>query len=120
MARIKTWYTIIQDLLKQTADKCKIKKTRKRSQRTDPPWFDKECKTLKDNIRRYGGKLRQQPDHTTTRVKLYEDKKKLRNMVRKNKYNHRKSIVDSMCENLSKGEKKAILADAQKAGRHKR
>ena len=96
----------IQDLLKQTADKCKIKKTRKRSQRTDPPWFDKECKTLKDNVRRYGGKLRQQPDHTTTRVKLYEDKKKLRNMVRKNKYNHRKSIVDSMCENLSKGEKK--------------
>ena len=50
--------------------------------------------------------LRQQPDNTTTRVNLYVDKKKLRNMVRKNKYNHRKSIVDNMCENLSKGEKK--------------
>ena len=95
----------IQNLLKETANKCKVKKTRKRN-KSDPPWFDKECKTLKDNIRKYGGMLRQQPDNTTTRVKLYVEKKKLRNMVRKNKYNHRKSIVDSMCENLSMGEKK--------------
>ena len=96
----------IQNLLKQTANECNVKKTRKRNKKPDPPWFDRECKKLKDNIRKYGGMLRQQPDNTTTRVNLYVDKKKLRNMVRKNKYNHRKSIVDNMCENLSKGEKK--------------
>ena len=96
----------IQDLLTQTANECKIKKTKKRTSKIEPPWFDKECQELKNNIRKHGGVLRQKPDDTTTRVNLYVDKKKLRNIIRRNKYNHRKAIVDSMCENLSTGEKK--------------
>ena len=96
----------IQNLLTKAADECNIKKTRSKPKKQDPPWFDLECKRLKDEIRKHGKALRHQPNDVGTRQTLYFEKRKLRNLVRKNKHLHRKSIVDTMCENLSSGEKK--------------
>ena len=73
----------VQHLLTHAADECNIKKTRRSNRKIDPPWFDEECREIKNRISGHGKKLRQQPDNTETREKLYFDKKKLRNLVRK-------------------------------------
>ena len=96
----------IQNLLTGTADSCKIKKTTRRKGDQNKPWFDDECKELKNNIGRHGKTLRQQPHDIKTRELLYVDQRKLRNMIKRKKYNYKRSIVDSMCSNLSKGEQK--------------
>ena len=96
----------VQNLLTETAEECKIRKTKNKPRKSDPPWFDEECKELKIKISNYGKSLRLKPEDPTIREQLYVDKRKFRNLVRKNKYQHRKSIVDTMCENLSSGEKK--------------
>ena len=95
----------ISSLLTEAAEECKIKKTRSKL-RKDPPWFDEDCRRLKDSIRNSGKALRRNPNEVSTREKLFIDKRKLRNLVRKNKYTYKKSIVDEMCQNLSNGEKK--------------
>ena len=95
----------IGNLLTAAADDCKIKKTRKKL-RKDAPWFDEECRKLKQSIRNSGKVLRRNPNEVPTREKLYIDKRRLRNLVRKNKYTYKKTVVEEMCQNLSNGEKK--------------
>ena len=95
----------IRNLLVDAADQCKIRKTSRR-QREDKPWFDDECRKLKNSIKSTGREVKWNPQDVESREKLYIEKKQLRNLIKKNKYTYRKSIVDKMCENLSKGEKK--------------
>ena len=95
----------IGNLLTEAADECKIRKARNKL-RKDAPWFDDECRRLKDDIRNSGKLLRKNPNEVSVREKLYVDKRRLRNLVRNNKYTYKKSIVDEMCQNLSNGEKK--------------
>ena len=96
----------IQELLTSAADLCNIKKSKVKHGPTDPPWFDEDCRNLKDNIRRLGKALRKDPNNPTTRESLYANKSTLRNKIKKNKYLHKKNIVDTMCSNLNRGEKK--------------
>ena len=96
----------VRNLLIEAADACDIKKTRKAKHNTNAPWFDKECCKLKKNIGVCGKKLRENPNDVAVREKLYFEKKKLHHLVRKNKFLHKKSLVDKMCENLSNGIKK--------------
>ena len=74
----------IQDLLTGAADSCDIKKTKVRKCTPDPPWFDLECKSLKNNIRQLGKTLRKEPYNTAIRESLYIDKNTLRNKIKRN------------------------------------
>ena len=96
----------IRNLLTEAADQCKIKKTRKKRGKQDAPWFDEECKGLKNSISTNGKKLRRNPGDVSIREKLYEEKRQLSKLVKKKKFLYKKSIVDEMCQNLSSGEKK--------------
>ena len=75
----------IKELLFTTAEKTGIKKTKRKHLNPDPPWFNEECKTLKRKISNYGRILRNKPDSMSTRQNLYIEKKKLRNLIKKNK-----------------------------------
>ena len=45
---------------------------------------------------------------------IYLLKKQLGNLIKKNKYTYKKSIVDGMCSNLGKGEMKAYILETTK------
>ena len=98
----------IRDLLKNVARASDIKMTNNKRHRKnkDKPWFDEECHSIKAEVNKCGKNLRLQPHSTETREKLYVLKKKLRNLVRSKKTKYETSVVNDMCENLSKGEQK--------------
>ncbi len=97
----------IEDLLTNAADSSGIKKQRKNRSNPNPPWFDRECSSLKLEISNTGKLLRKQPDDPCIRETLYVLKRQLRNLVKKNKFRYKKSIVDEMCKDLSKGSQKS-------------
>ena len=96
----------LKDLLMDTANSAKIRKTKARKLRKDQPWFDKECQDVKREIMVCGKLLRSNPLDTNNREKLYLLKRNLRNMIKKNKNNYKKSIINNMCSDLSNGEQK--------------
>ena len=98
----------IKELLQGAAKDSDIKMTnnKRKLKKQDPPWFDDECRTLKNEINRNGKILRSSPDNIETRENIYVLKKKLRNTIRKNKMKHSTSIVNEMCGDLSNGEHK--------------
>ena len=61
---------------------------------------------MKNEIYSYGKRLRIHPDDVITREKIYFTKKKLRNTVRKNKIEFKKSVIDNMCGDLSTKQQK--------------
>ena len=100
----------IRDLLIDVAKSSNIKMTnnKRTPRRNDKPWFDQECKHLKEEITRCGcGKLlRSKPHDTETREKIFIMKKSLRNLLKRNKTQYEAAIVNEMCGNLSNGEQK--------------
>ena len=54
------------------------------------------------------------PHDNKTREETYILKKKLKNIIKKNKFNHKKSIVDKMCRDLSNGQKKTYWQHLKK------
>ena len=96
----------IRNLLTEAADKCRVRKSKPRPKQLDAPWFNDECRELKKTIQQLGKALRKDPHDVGTRQSLYIKKNKLRNMVRKNKFQHKNSIIEAMCTNLSSGQKK--------------
>ena len=96
----------IETLVTDAADASDVKKSSTKPPKTDPQWFDDTCKDLKRQILLRGKDLRKNPNNPTTREKIYILKRKLRTLVKKNKYLFKKSIVDKMCSDLSKGQQK--------------
>ena len=72
----------------------------------DKPWFDLECKESKQNILRLGKMVKRLPNDTRIREELFFKKREFRKMLKSKKFNHRKIIVDKMCESMSNGVKK--------------
>lgn len=108
----------IKKLLIETAEHAKVKKTQHKPSTQDAPWFDKECKALKGKITTCGKLLRSEPNNTTARENLYVTKKKLRNLIRKNKFQHKKSLVEEMCTNLSRRDQKLYWKQLKKLEGH--
>ena len=59
----------IKELLHSAAKESNIKMTnnKRKARKHDPPWFDKNCKTMKKEITSLGKKLRTFPDNVTAR-----------------------------------------------------
>jgi hypothetical protein len=99
----------IAELLRNVARASHIRTTKNNKnnkKNKDKPWFDDECQSIKSEINKCGKKLRSQPHNTETREKLYILKRKLRNLVKRNKTKYETSVVNEMCENLSNREQK--------------
>ena len=58
--------------------------------------------------------LQKNSDDVKAREQIYILKRKLRNLVRKNKYTYKKALVDKMCDNLSNGQKKLYWKNLKK------
>ena len=98
----------VRDLLVDVAKRSEIKKTnnKRTTQKFDQPWFDSECKSIKKEIASYGMLLRSKPHCTKTRENIYIMKNKLKNLVRRKKFQYETDVVNEMCSDLSSGEKK--------------
>ena len=96
----------IKELLMDTANASKIRKTRNKTVDKNQPWFDKECQELKRDILSCGKFLRSSPHDSKNREKLYILKRKLRNMVKKKKNDYKSSIINNMCNDLKGGPQK--------------
>ena len=82
------------------------KPAKKKKARKDQPWFDNECRSLKQEITNCGKTLRSAPHSTAVREKIYCLKKTLRNQLKRKKHIFQTSVVDDMCQDMSKGDKK--------------
>ena len=104
----------IKNFLMDTASASKIRKAKRRKQRVDQPWFDKECQNTKRDIGASGKILRSNPHDTKAREKLYTLKRTLRNMVRKKKHEFKQCFIDNMCSELSSGPQKEYWRQLKK------
>ena len=59
----------ISNILIEVAEKAKIKTKRKKGQ-DDPPWFDKSCRKLKQDIKLLGRKIKYDPKQQTYKTQL--------------------------------------------------
>ena len=76
----------ITNILTHTADTAKIKTVSKTMQEVrNPPWFDADCIKTKKEISTLGKQRKQMPNCVSTRTRLYELKKKLKKLVKRNK-----------------------------------
>ena len=98
----------IRDFLIDVAKTSKLKTTKNKRicKRNDKPWFDNECKDIKEKILCCGKTLRSNPNCTESREKIYILKNNLKNLLKRNKFQYELSVVNEMCSNLSSGEKK--------------
>ena len=85
-----------------------------RSFKKDQPWFDEECKLIKQEIVNCGNTLRSAPHATSIREKIYIMKKKLRNLTRKKKLAFQTKTIDEMCKDMSNGEQKKYWKQLRK------
>ena len=75
-----------------------VKKNSKTSNRenNNPPWFDKECAYIKNNLRKLAKDLKRFPHDNNIRKALYGEKRKLRNSVKNKKMSYKASLLDKM------------------------
>ncbi len=87
----------IRDILLKNCTDSNIKKKKNRTDgNNNEPWFDKECKNSKDNIRKLGKTLRKDPKDKGVRSELMSQKKTLKKMVRRKKLLFKKETVSKM------------------------
>ena len=86
----------IKNTLLQIADKSKLKKTKLPRKKDSLPWFDKECLQSKQNIQRLGNTLKKSPGDYELRAELFNQKKSLKNLIRKKKRLYEQTIINKM------------------------
>lgn len=100
----------ISEVLISAADRAKIKCVKRQEQR-DPPWFDKTCQDLKYNIKKLGKKVQREPKNDICRKELFEEKKKLKKLVKNNKLAYKNQLMDQMKQSKNDSKKFWRLLD---------
>ena len=62
----------------------------------NPPWFDKTCSKIKNEIKSRRSALKGDPGNIIIRHNLYKLKRKLKVQVRKNKMSFQNTLVQKM------------------------
>ena len=78
----------ISEVLIAAAEKAKIK-VKKNTGEGNPPWFDKSCRILKQDIRSLGGKVKRNPKNEYFKNHLADLKKKLKALIKRNKFEYK-------------------------------
>ena len=71
---------------------CNLKKKKHKKGKISVPWFDKECLDLKKSLTEIGKKLRDDKGNVELRNEIFDQKRKLKKMVRKKKRLHKKKF----------------------------
>ena len=85
----------ISGVLVGAAERAKIRSVRGASG-GDPPWFDDDCRCLKDSIRSLGKGVRREPGSVDLRGKLFSEKKKLKKIVKTKKLEYKQKLMEQM------------------------
>ena len=97
----------------EVADSAKIKKSQ-RSQKTrgqTPPWFDKTCRDIKNQIALLGKEIRKKPSNSELKNKLSQLKRSLKQNIRKNKREFKRTIIEQLNWNKTQSKKFWKLLD---------
>ena len=68
------------------------------------PWFDEECKNLKNSIKKKCRKLRKNNKNDELHISILKENKFLKNLIRKKKEAYKRGIIKEM--NLKKRDQK--------------
>ena len=94
----------ITDALTTAAERSKIKFIKQKDQK-DPPWFDKSCRSLKEKIKLLGKKIRTDPRSKSLKTELFEDKKKLKKLVKDNKFSFKNQLMEDLKQSKNDSKK---------------
>ena len=89
----------LTEILLSCAETSGLKQLHKRKGRVPdnpPPWFDKDCKKLKSEIRALAKRLKALPYNDVIREMLFLTKRKLHNRVPKGKTAYKNDILEKM------------------------
>ena len=88
----------LTEVLLESAEKAGVKaKTHsKRKLSNDPPWFDKTCNKMKNEIKSMGKKVKKDSSSQTLKSDLLKLKRRLKNTVKMNKKKYKEEILATM------------------------
>ena len=95
----------IKDTLMSTANICNFRKNKVTNKNITPPWFDKQCEKMKNNIRECGNKLKKDPGDNELRSDLFKQKKNLQKSIKNKKFEYKNSIMNEMAISSNKDQK---------------
>ena len=96
----------LNSFLRTTAKKCGIKKKQRQPFReSQPPWFDRECLSLKNKIKEYANKIQKSPNNLTHRESMLTLKKRFKHIVKKKKTEFKDDIINKMTNNRQNSRK---------------
>ena len=67
----------------------KEKKKMKENDQKSEPWFDSECKKMKNEMRSIGNQIRKAPTNQTLRMALRDEKKSFKRTIMKKKKSYK-------------------------------
>ena len=86
----------ITSILIDTTKKSNIKPKKVGSRSSNEPWFDNDCVKLKNSLRKKCRKLKEKSDNHTLRSEIFKDNKKLKHLIKKNKFEYKREILNKM------------------------
>ena len=93
----------ITKLLIETAEIAKIKNKKQTSNPLNKPWFDNECKRSKLSLKTLGKKIKNNKDNIELRTQISDEKRNLKNLIKRKKSNHTRDIIEKMNTNNTDG-----------------
>ena len=86
-------------LLIKTATTCQIKMSKAPSKKNgDAPWFDCEYKKAKNNLQKFGNKLRGDPKNMESRTQLMNEKRNFKKLTANKKRKHKQNITNKLSQ----------------------
>ena len=86
-------------LLIKTATTCQIKMSKAPNTKNgDAPWFDSECKKAKNNLQKFGNKLRRDPKNMESRTQLMNEKRNFKKLTANKKRKHKQNITNKLSQ----------------------
>ena len=116
-AKIISKFTEIIQNISQKAG-LKRKGVKNRRNRNDPSWFDKECRAAKNNLRCQGNIVKRQPNCTDQKLKLFEQKRNFKKLIKDKKKRFKENIIQEMALNKKNSKQFWKLLDKLKEPKH--
>ena len=79
---------------------------KKVAQRQSQPWFDYECKNLKNNLNTVGNKLKKDPGNQTIREILFQEKRNFKKVITAKKRRYKENIISELDTKKHEGNQK--------------
>ena len=100
------------DVFHLATKNAKIKLKRTKETFNEHPWFDLECKTLTNNMRKIANDIKRDPRNENLRIQLFSKKKEFKYLVRRKKRAYQNNIFNNI--NISKKESKTFWKELNK------